>query len=107
MATGRGGGSPEGHGGGRSGGGGGQIEKQVLFGPGLNMGDIDVESDDDREWMYISPEAEQEGARQVATASHCSTDPLSHYLPDYGLVQIPFPCSEFGEFFVLGFVCRI
>ena len=52
--TGGGGGSPEGHGAGLIGGGGGQYVKQVRFGPGFNMGVVDLDSDDDRESMEIS-----------------------------------------------------
>ena len=63
------------HGGARGGGG-----------PG---GGIDLDSEHERESMNLSPERgknslPEEGSSQVAVASQCSTDPLSHYLPDYG-----------------------
>ena len=92
MATGSGGGSPYGHGGegdghggegdrhdgGRSGGGGSGVDK----------GAIDLDTDDARESMYSSEVVQmrvpEEGSSQLATASQCTPDPLSHYLPDHG-----------------------
>lgn len=88
MASGGGGGSPDDDGGGRRGGRRPRFVKQVLFGPGFNMGAISLGSDSDQESMELSPEemaAEGEvSSSQLATASQQTEDPLSHYVPDDG-----------------------
>jgi hypothetical protein len=64
--------------------------RQVLFGPDFNMGCIDLESDEDRESMELSPEREQEATVEggcssaLPSASQISDEPLSHYVSDDG-----------------------
>jgi hypothetical protein len=91
MARG-GGGAPEGDGGGPSGDGGGRFFRTVLFGPGFNMGSVDLaSSDEEQESMSLSPGPQPpedeamvgESSSQVP-ASHLSEEPLSHYIPDDG-----------------------
>ena len=72
------GGSPERRGGARA------VGVRALTWPGFDKATIDI--DEDHEPM---PEQEQEGTpeegwSQLALASQCSNDPLSHYISDEG-----------------------
>ena len=92
MATGGGGGSPYGDGGG-AGGGAADGDGGACSGGGprcpFDKVGVHLDSGDELEVMDLSSAggqkgAPEEGSSQVAAASQCSTDPLSHYLPDYG-----------------------
>jgi hypothetical protein len=82
MAT-RGGG-----GGGRNRGGVHQFIRQKLFGLGMNMGCVDLDSDKDLESIENSSEAEKklpEASSPLSTSTLGNNeDPLSHYVPDGG-----------------------
>jgi hypothetical protein len=88
----RGGGDSVGAGDGGGGGGGGggndgRFVQQVLFGPGFNMGCVDLSLPEDGEQDISEPdfdEAPAPSCTQMTATSVFTGDPLSHYISDYG-----------------------
>jgi hypothetical protein len=80
-----------GDGGGGGGGGGGSNDgrfvQQVLFGPGFNMGCINLSLPEDGEQDFSEPDPDEAPApscTQMTATSVFTGDPLSHYISDCG-----------------------
>jgi hypothetical protein len=77
-------------GGGEAGGGGGndgRFVQQVLFGPGFNMGCIDLSLPKDGEQDFSEPEPDEAPApscTEMMATNFFTGDPLSHYVLDCG-----------------------
>jgi hypothetical protein len=61
--------------------------QQVLFGPGFNMGCVDLSLPEDGEQDFSeldSDEAPAPSCTEMTATSVFTGDPLSHYISDYG-----------------------
>jgi hypothetical protein len=76
-------------GGGGGGGGGGNNDRfvqQVLFGPGFNMGcvDLSLPKDGEQDFSESDSEAPAPSCTHMTATSVFTGDPLSHYVSDCG-----------------------